>query len=623
MSMVYKAFQPSLNRYVAIKILYGHLSPHSHLRFEREARAIALLQHPNILPIYDFVQRDELDYFVMQYVDPAVSLDDYIVNGTISMVQSLHLISRVIDALDYAHSRGVIHRDIKPSNILVSREDWPLLADFGIAKMIDDSQELTPVGHVVGTASYMPPEVTRGQPVDARGDIYSIGVVLYEMLTGHVPFQGSNPLSVLMKHANEPLPPPSTSNPSIPLPVERIITRALEKDPADRYQSAAEMRTAVDATVSQLERSITQGRVTRPTRALAPTPDTPLIPPTSSAAPTTTQPSQTPIPAASHSTTGNPYLPDRSRFYSTALLILTITGMLAALVLLWIFLPRAAPGSSVNETAVAAILTPAVASTLPATPLETATAMSQPPPSIPATEQATGIPAASEIYVVQAGDTLTDIALRFGTTVDALLAANDLSDRDLIQEGQTLVIPITGTEPNLPPTAEPLSSTAIPTISSLPPSPTERSNATTVIRLEDNEWQGGYRSPSGQTYGGRSATWIYGSNTNYATMRATFTLSSAAKGTIRLRIEGMDSEGPAKTPIEIRVNETVIYSGDNPLPDDDKPLATGMWASYDLEIEPAMLRQDENEIRITNLAPGEFSRPPFFMLDYAELVLTD
>ena len=175
MSTVYKGFQPSLNRSVAIKVLYGRLNPQSRLRFEREARAIALLQHPNILPIYDFVQHDEIDYFVMQYVDPPVSLNDRVVSGLIPLTNSLNLISRVLDALDYAHSRGVIHRDIKPSNILLSRDDWPLLADFGIAKMIDDSQELTPVGQVVGTASYMPPEVTRSESVDTRSNIYSIG----------------------------------------------------------------------------------------------------------------------------------------------------------------------------------------------------------------------------------------------------------------------------------------------------------------------------------------------------------------------------------------------------------------------------------------------------------------
>lgn len=177
MSTVYKAFQPSLNRYVAIKVLFGRLNSHSRLRFEREAHAIALLQHPNILPIYDFVQHDDIDYFVMQYVDPAVSLNDHIANGSMPPARSLHLLSRVLDALDYAHSHGVIHRDIKPSNILVSRDDWPLLADFGIAKMIDDSQELTPVGQVVGTASYMAPEVTLTQPIDRRSDIYSISTL--------------------------------------------------------------------------------------------------------------------------------------------------------------------------------------------------------------------------------------------------------------------------------------------------------------------------------------------------------------------------------------------------------------------------------------------------------------
>jgi hypothetical protein len=140
-----------------------------------------------------------------------------------------------------------------------------------------------------------------------------------------------------------------------------------------------------------------------------------------------------------------------------------------------------------------------------------------------------------------------------------------------------------------------------------------------TIVLEDTDWQGGYRRPGGQTYGGRTATWIYGSSTEYSVMRTRFAIADTFAGTATLTIEGMDSEGRTKTPIQILVNGVEIYNGPNPLPDDDQPLETGTWASQSWEFDAALLHMGQNEISISNLAEGEFSRPPFFMLDYAKL----
>jgi serine/threonine-protein kinase len=619
MSMVYKALQPSLNRHVAIKVLFGRLNPHSRIRFEQEARAVALLQHPNILPIYDFVQHDEIDYFVMQYVDPPVTLDNHIAGSPLPFVKSLHLISYVLDALSYAHSQGVIHRDIKPSNILMSREDWPLLADFGIAKMIDDSQQLTPVGQVVGTAAYMAPEVTRSNRVDLRSDIYSVGIVLYEMITGRVPFEGTNAIGVLMKHVNEPVPPPSDLNPTVPPPIEALVARALEKDPNNRYQNAVEMRAALHTALLQIERSSQQTSTTRPTPVFTPplqtqpavslpavetTPDLPVMP--VSVAPVLS---------------GQIQAPTQSRSRAFSLLVLAIIGVVAGLAL-WVFQSSRAPRTGEHATVATPVATREVATPAP-TKGQPIPATPQVIPSSAPAEPTSGLPPESSLipgtYVVQAGDTLTSIALRFSTTVDALLSANGLEDPNLIQEGQTLIIP-DGTI--LLPTAH---IQAPPTpLPSPQPAPTQQVEPSSgvVARFEDADWQGGYRRPLGRTYGGRSATWIYGSSTEYATMRTVFTLSESVNGETVLRVEGMDSEGPAKTPIQIDINGNIIYSGDNPLPDDDAPLETGTWGTYDFEFDPILLKQGENEIRITNLAPGAFSRPPFFMLDYAELVFT-
>ncbi|HEU5101828.1 MAG TPA: hypothetical protein VFU22_22560, partial [Roseiflexaceae bacterium] len=183
-------------------------------------------------------------------------------------------------------------------------------------------------------------------------------------------------------------------------------------------------------------------------------------------------------------------------------------------------------------------------------------------------------------------------------------------------------------------TAPPALATAAPAPTVAPPVPTAAppagpaaqttpqvsQNGNTVnILLEDSDWQGGFRRAAGQTYGGRTATWIYGSSTEYSIMRASFVLKSAPSGTVTLTVEGMDSEGRTKTPIQLSVNSTEIYNGPNPLPDDDQPLETGTWASQSWTFDASLLRVGQNEISVSNLAEGAFSRPPFFMLDYAEL----
>jgi serine/threonine protein kinase len=253
LSMVYKAHQPSLQRLVAIKVLQ-HLDLLGATRFEREAQLIAQLHHPNILPIFDYGQQDGLRYFVMQYVEQSCTLSDVLAHKPIEQIAALRMMQHLLAGLGYAHSRGIIHRDIKPSNILLPAPTWPLLADFGIAKLLDDLRQLTPPGHAVGTADYMAPELARGLPADPRSDLYSVGIVLYELLTGQVPFDAVTPAAVLNMHIHAAPPPPRSLNQELPLAVETLLLRALEKDQAARYQSAADMADAVAHVVSQLER---------------------------------------------------------------------------------------------------------------------------------------------------------------------------------------------------------------------------------------------------------------------------------------------------------------------------------------------------------------------------------
>jgi serine/threonine-protein kinase len=261
MATVYKAYQASLDRYVAVKVLLSNRDPQFATRFKREARAIAALQHHNILPIYDYNEQDGLLYFVTQYVENGVTLHD-LLGQPLAPAQALRLTGHVLAALDYAHARGVVHRDIKPANVLMPSPNWALLADFGIAKLMNDSQHLTMTGFIIGTAAYMAPEQAAGKTIDARTDLYSLGVVLYEMLTGRVPFDSDTPMAVLTKHVYEPPPPPRSLNPNLSPEIEAILLRALAKDPSQRYQSAAEMAADIDRVATQFERPRPPSQVT-------------------------------------------------------------------------------------------------------------------------------------------------------------------------------------------------------------------------------------------------------------------------------------------------------------------------------------------------------------------------
>jgi basic membrane lipoprotein Med (substrate-binding protein (PBP1-ABC) superfamily)/ABC-type phosphate/phosphonate transport system substrate-binding protein len=246
MATVYRAFQPSLERSVALKVLMPYFAHEEGFskRFVREAKAIARLDHPHILPIYDFGQEGDIHYIVMKCVD-AGSLKDLEAGQPIPLDVCVDILSQIADALDHAHQHGVIHRDVKPANVLMDRGHWVFLTDFGLARMVEGSQQLTASGVGVGTPAYMAPEQCQGREIDRRADIYSLGIVLYEMLTGCVPFEAETPLAVVLKHITEPLPMPRTINPDISETVELVVLKALAKEPDDRYQSAGEMAAAL------------------------------------------------------------------------------------------------------------------------------------------------------------------------------------------------------------------------------------------------------------------------------------------------------------------------------------------------------------------------------------------
>jgi len=249
MAVVYKAYQSKLERWVAVKVLdpvYTSEDSEVLTRFRREAKAVAQLRHPNILTVYDYGEEDGLAYIVMEYVKGG-TLKDRLTGDPLDKQRAVHLGMAVGRALAFAHGQGIVHRDVKPANILLPSEDWPLLADFGLVKLQQARRALTQPGMALGTPAYTAPEQALGETSDHRADVYALGVVLFEMVTGHLPFESDRPFEVLLMHINDEPPRPRDLVPDIPEPVESIILRALAKSPDDRYTDMNDMVAGLEA----------------------------------------------------------------------------------------------------------------------------------------------------------------------------------------------------------------------------------------------------------------------------------------------------------------------------------------------------------------------------------------
>ncbi|EFO78951.1 protein kinase [Oscillochloris trichoides DG-6] len=288
MAEVYRAYQPTLDRFVALKVIYPHLASDPDLleRFGREARAVAALHHPNIVQVHDFDVHEGTAFMAMEFVSgPTLK----------AAIQSLHrrgkllpipvvgqIIGQLADALGYAHEQRVIHRDVKPANVLIRRRGAAdaalndadidalllnltptsvVLTDFGVARIIKDSVEHTAAGTILGSPAYMSPEQGRGERVDARSDIYSLGIVLYELLIGQVPFDADTPFAIVMKHSTAALPPPRSLRPDLPIKIEQVLLKALAKDPAQRFQDAAAFGAALREATASLANQAPQSLV--------------------------------------------------------------------------------------------------------------------------------------------------------------------------------------------------------------------------------------------------------------------------------------------------------------------------------------------------------------------------
>ena len=246
MGVGYRAHDERLGRAVVVKILRAHLAgdPRFVERFRREARAVASLSHPKIAGIFDYGEDAGQHYIVMEFAEGRDLGEVIRVDGQLSPERAARIAAQICVALDHAHEAGIIHRDIKPANVIVTGEDKVKVTDFGIARAAGDST-LTATGSMLGTASYLSPEQAGGDKVVPASDIYSVGIVLYEMLTGAVPFTADSAVAVAMRHVNDEMPPPSSVNPDVSPEMDAVVARATAKDPSHRWTSGGDMAAAL------------------------------------------------------------------------------------------------------------------------------------------------------------------------------------------------------------------------------------------------------------------------------------------------------------------------------------------------------------------------------------------
>jgi serine/threonine-protein kinase len=578
-AVVYRAEDLRLGRVVAVKVLRPEFvgNPEQAARFENEARAAAALTAPNVVDVYDYGRDAGTLFIVMQYIDGEDLKHVIRARGPLRPQEAARIAADVCNGLEAAHERGLIHRDVKPQNILIDRHGVVRITDFGVAKALA-GPGLTQAGTTYGTAAYLSPEQATGGPISPATDVYALGIVLYEMLCGQPPFDGDNVAAVAYKQVYEPPPSVRACAPDVPPPLEAIVARAMAKDPAARYATAADMAGDLQGFL------LTSDRAAPVDPPAAPAPWVPA-PGASSAvsAPVAVATPSDPVPDQPTAAYGAP-AQDNGSAYATwrgaeaarrsgpggGKLAWAAIPLLALLLLGGFFggrmLMNRAPGPAPSPTVGSGAAPPA----------DTATAVAGAPPPVSATATP-GPPTATPAAIA---------------------------------------VPRNTPAPSAPPApATPTGSKGRPVF----PTPTPPTGVDRRVALEDLAFAGGYRYPPPSVYEGRTAVWVYGQGTSFASMTAPFVLTAQPTGDGHLTLAGMDSEGNAKTPMRILINGQSIFNGADPLPNDYSPNA-GAWGTYTWTFPAAALRPGENTITIENLAPSTTLGIPFIMIDSATII---
>ena len=606
---VFRAIDTRLDRVVAVKLLRPQFTSdqQSRARFAVEARAAAGLSHHNIVDVYDFGEAlDGSMFIVMQFVEGQNLRDLLLERGRFSPGEVVSIAQQVCRALSVAHANGLIHRDVKPQNIMLDRAGNVRLTDFGVVKALS-SPGLTQSGMTFGTAAYLSPEQATGAAIGPPSDIYALGCVMYEMLSGMPPFTGDNPAIVAYKQVWEQPRPLHDLAPEVPPSLEAVVMRCLNKDPGRRYPTANDLA----AELERLTISFTQ-----PTQAV-------------------------PVPSAGYATPGSEYEQTPKAQVSQAIPMPLAAGDAGPAVP-----PVRAQTTGYNGTPTPGLATAPYAgpagSSLPVVTVNDRRGLGWLPVALlvlalvglcglAAWQGRNFLPAG----ILGAGATPTvpvvgglppepTASPTLGQVVEGS-PVTSLPTNTPVPPTATSPPPPTDTPAPVPPTdtpAPPPTDTPVPpppTDTPVPPPPPPPVNNT--ITLEDNAFVGGYTRSDGM-YHRRTAHWVYGQGTDYHTMSASFNLDQVPDGPINLTIVGVDSEDDAKTPMRLLINSTVIYEGANPLPDDTRGgvNAPGNWGSYTWQFNSAALQPGTNTLTVSNLDPSDrINYPIFIMVDYAAI----
>lgn len=569
---VYRAHDTILERIVAIKLLraeYGS-DPAFVARFYREARAVAALSHPNIVDIYDYGAHDNTYFIAMQYLEGADLKTILRRNGRLTPEQAVAIIDGALRGLGAAHERGIVHRDVKPQNLLVREQDGLVkLTDFGIARAFGEAQ-VTAAGFTFGTAHYMAPEQASGGVIGPATDLYAVGVVLFEALTGRLPFDGESALQIGMQHLNAPPPLVTAFIPNVPLSLTQVVARALAKNPAERFPSAAAMRQALYAALPegpQAAAALAVGAIASHTQA------TSLLPVAA-----------TPEPARHAPTAAR----RRDGYLLPALGVLILALLIGVVAL------------------TRGLITPATTITPTATALLVAIAPT-PSPTLPA-------PTA----------TVAPTAIR--------APAPPTTSAPLVVPPTATAVPPTATAvPTVVPTAVPtIAPTRVPTVAPTvppppPPTPTPvqrgqgNGSVPQAAPFDTTQLQGAYRRDDGTLYGLPAAA-LYGAGTNYSQGSFAFRASNVPGGGLQLVLVGLDDERPEHCRLQIVLNGTTIFDDadtfpNTPASDNGIGGQARYWGRMAIAIPNGLVRNGDNVLILRNRTPGANLGIPYILIN--------
>ncbi len=632
-AVVYRALDQRLDRVVAIKLLRPQFTTDeaSRKRFLNEARTAAGLNHPNVVDIYDFGENPDGSMFIaMQYIE-GQNLKDFLHRrGRLSPADVVAIIPQVCQALTAAHSRGLIHRDVKPQNIMIDNKGNVHLTDFGIVKALS-GPELTQTGMTFGTAAYLSPEQATGEPIGPASDVYALGCVMYEMLTGSPPFTGDNPAVVAYKQVWDQPRPLHEWAPEAPPALESIIMRCLNKDPARRYPSAAALGTDLTnlgSAFNQPTQAVSLGSLAAQGKGATPPRDARPSAEMSRPIPMPASPSSTTVPPVRVQTTnltggqvtrrvdpprsGTP-LPPRVQVVNPGSRVSNAWLPVALVAVILGVLVCALAASQGN------LLSILGSSSTPTPPPGVTTATPVPPtptlaPIVVVTATNTLIPAATDTPVPETTATDTDTPVPptdtpLPTIPTPPTVTPEVSPTDTLGAGEATFIP---SQPTIAPplTFQPFNTPTLPPIILFTPVPSG-SNSVTISALS---FQGGFTNPGG--YHLRNPQWVYGQGTQYHTMSASFAISDKPKGPADLAVVGVNSEDAPKCHLRVLVNDQVVFDGSDPLPNDntDGPQAPGNWGTAHFRIGPNILQQGNNTVTFINLDPSDKINYPIFIM---------